>query len=237
VRTGILGGTFDPIHYGHLDVARAALDHMALDRVILLPSHTPPHRPVQPSASRFHRFAMVTLAACEDDRLFASDRELVAAGTSYTATTIDTLLHEGHSPSQLFFIAGADAFAEIATWYDYPALLDRCHFIVVSRPGHSVMDVTRRFPALATRMRLPGADGTDPYGGGPEPSAVQIFLVDAATRDVSSTAVRVRARAGLTLTDDVPPVVEHHIRKYGLYREHAPTAEGLHDQSGKQAQA
>jgi nicotinate-nucleotide adenylyltransferase len=237
VRTGILGGTFDPIHSGHLDVALAAIEHVPLDRVVLLPSHTPPHRTMQPSASPFHRFAMVTLAARDDDRLIASDRELVAAGTSYTAHTIAALLDEGHEPLQLFFITGADAFAEIATWYDYPALLDRCHFVVVSRPGYPATELPHRTPELAPRMRLLGGGTPDRGRESRQPAAARVFLVDAPTRDVSSTLVRQRARRGLSLTDYVPPAVEDHIRKYGLYREHAPTAEGLHDQSGKQAQA
>src|SRR5438034_2402539 len=117
MRTGILGGTFDPIHLGHLEAADAAKRHLQLDRVLLVPSRTPPHRSVEPRASVYHRFAMTALAAAERG-LLASDLELMRDGPSFTALTLEALHREGYAPSQLFFIIGSDAFAEISTWYD-----------------------------------------------------------------------------------------------------------------------
>ncbi len=170
-RTGVLGGTFDPIHLGHLAVARQAADAFGLDRVLLLPSRTPPHRPVDPSASLFHRFAMVALAAAADDRLVASDLELGRPGPSYTADTLRALGATGLGAWQIFFLIGADAFAEIATWREYPAVLDLAHFVVCSRPGAAATSLPARLPDLATRMihvPVPGADA--PQARGPRTS-------------------------------------------------------------------
>ena len=137
MKTGILGGTFDPIHTGHLEAAEAARRALTLDRVLLLPSRTPPHRSAEPRASVFHRFAMTALAAADRDGLLASDIELQRAGPSYTALTLEAMHREGFAASRLFFILGSDAFADIAAWYDYPRLLELSNFVVVSAPGLS----------------------------------------------------------------------------------------------------
>src|SRR5690349_18497299 len=115
LRLGLLGGTFDPIHFGHLDAAEAAQHALLLDEIVFLPSHDPPHRPADPRASAFHRFALVALAIEGHGRYRASDMELKREGPSYTADTLAAFSREGWDPSQLFFILGADAFAEIAT--------------------------------------------------------------------------------------------------------------------------
>src|SRR5690349_14244009 len=135
-RLGILGGTLDPVHVGHVETALAARDALALDHILLLPSRVPPHRPIQPAASAFHRFAMTALAVNGIDGLAASDFELSAPGTSYTAGTLERLQASGLAASQIFFILGVDAFAEIETWHRYPSVLDMASFVVVSRPGY-----------------------------------------------------------------------------------------------------
>ena len=134
VRVGILGGTFDPIHLGHLEAASAARRALSLDRLLLLPSRTPPHRSTEPRASVFHRFAMAALAAAERD-MSVSDLEVRREGPSYTALTLEALHREGFAPTELFFITGSDAFAEVGTWHDYPHILQLANFVVVSRPG------------------------------------------------------------------------------------------------------
>ena len=123
-RIGLLGGTLDPFHVGHLDAADAARAALGLDEILVIPAHDPPHRPDDPHASAFHRFAMVALAVDGREGYRASDLELRRDGPSYTALTLRDLRSAGYEPSQLYFIAGADAFAEIATWFDYPAILD-----------------------------------------------------------------------------------------------------------------
>jgi nicotinate-nucleotide adenylyltransferase len=211
-RIGILGGTFDPIHRGHLDVAGAAHDALALDEVWIVPLHVPPHRP-QPVASPFHRFAMAALAAGSPETpwLLASDMELAQEGPSYTALTLARIGAMGYAPSQLFFLAGADAFAEIAAWRDYPALLDLSHFVVLSRPGFPAGTMPLRVPELAPRMIEAGP-------GRPIPPQPSILLLDTKTTDVSSSEVRRRLKSGAPLEGRVPAAVERHVIRHGLYR-------------------
>ncbi|MBI2829129.1 MAG: adenylyltransferase/cytidyltransferase family protein, partial [Acidobacteria bacterium] len=111
-RLGVLGGTFDPVHYGHLDAAAAARSALALDDVLFMPSHDPPHRRVDPHATAFQRFALVALAINGIEGYKASDVELRREGSSYTSDTLRALHAAGWAPTQLFFILGVDAFAE-----------------------------------------------------------------------------------------------------------------------------
>ena len=213
-RLGILGGTLDPIHCGHVEAALAARRTLALAEILVLPSRVPPHRTVHPAASPFHRFAMAALAVNGVEGLRASDAELCVTGPSYTADTLDRLRASGGDPAHLFFITGADAFAEIATWHRYPEVLDLAHFVVVARPGHAIDALARRLPDLAARMR--SISGTAAYDAEMlrRPS---ILLVSARTPDVSSTNVRERLRRGESISGLVPPAVERHIAQHGLY--------------------
>ena len=214
-RTGILGGTFDPVHVGHLDLALAAQRTLELDEVLFMPSRVPPHRTDGPHVSVYHRFAMLALAVAPYETIGLSDLELRSPGVSYTSVTLEQLGLAGHRPSSLFFILGADAFAEIATWHDYPAVLERCHFVVVSRPGSPVSRLPLELPALAGRMRHIGS-ATD-IGRPSHGPALSIVLVDTATRDVSSTEVRRRLASGGETDDLVPPSVRSYIARNRLY--------------------
>src|SRR5438477_2282427 len=118
VRIGILGGTFDPIHCGHVDVGEAAHAALRFDRLFVITSNIPPHRP-QPHASAYHRFAMTAMAVANRPGWIADDLELVAGARSYTSGTLDALHARGYSATELFFVIGADAFAEVQSWYDY----------------------------------------------------------------------------------------------------------------------
>ena len=211
-RIGILGGTLDPIHNGHIETVLAAQRAMALSPVLLMPARTPPHREQRPAASPYHRFAMAALAARELEDIAVSDEELGTEGHSYTALTLERLAGHGLDRTHLFFIAGADAFAEIETWYRYPAVLDLAHFIVVSRPGIPATTMRERLPDLRERFR-------DPSRTAPMPAQPAVFLVDAATPDVSSTDIRGRLRAGRSITGLVPAAVEVHILRHHLYVE------------------
>jgi nicotinate-nucleotide adenylyltransferase len=204
---GILGGTFDPIHDGHLAVAAAARTALGLETVQLAPARVPPHR-AGPLVSIYHRFAMVALAAESDASLIACDLGLDSTEPSYTGSLLDAFERAGYTASQMVFIIGADAFADIATWRYYPAILDRCHFAVVSRPGLSVTTLPARLPALAGRF-------SDPSAGWPD--RPRIFLIDSPTPDVSSTEIRARARTGASLEGLVPPPVARYVRRHGLY--------------------
>jgi nicotinate-nucleotide adenylyltransferase len=208
-RLGMLGGTFDPIHMGHVDAARVAEAALGLGEVLLVTSHIPPHR-TQPAASPYHRFAMVALTVARHPRWRASDLELQTAAPSYTSCTLDRLHAAGYRPIELFFIVGADAFREIESWKDYPSIFDRAHFAVISRPGADVSDLAERLPPLASRMiratTVAVASG-----------ATSIFLIDAPTADVSSTAIRRRRAAGHSIAGLVPAEVEQHIEQHRLY--------------------
>jgi len=217
-RVGLLGGTLDPIHIGHLEAASAARRELQLDCVYVLPSNVPPHRTQQPSASSHHRFAMTALAVNGVDGLRASDIELSTSGPSYTAETLIRFSGAtGLAVSQIFFITGADAFAEIETWYRYPEVLDLANFIVVSRPGFAVEALRDRLPAIAHRMI--DADPVKPAARSQQPDASShsIFLLNATTPDVSSSDIRQRLTARRSIAGLVPATVERHIAQHGLY--------------------
>ena len=211
-RIGILGGTFDPIHCGHLDVGRAAESALGLTEVVVIASNIPPHRP-QPAASSHHRFAMIALAIGGREGWRASDLELRVGSPSFTTGTLQHFHDLGFAATELFFIIGADAFAEIESWRDFPAILDRSHFAVVSRPGLPAGGMRGRLPALAARMiGFSGAASRDTMSATPS-----IFLIDAPTADVSATAIRRRAAGGESLAGLVPPAVGQHIEQHALY--------------------
>ncbi len=210
-RLGVIGGTFDPVHYGHLDAADAATDALRLDEVHFIPSFDPPHRALDPQTSRYHRFAMVALAIADRPAYRASDLELLREGPSYTVETLRALHHDGWQPLQIFFVIGSDAFAEIAAWRAFPGVLDAANFAVIARPGTVLDAAIARTPALATRLRGPGQASASG-------SETGVFPVAARTRDVSSTMIRRRLAAGEPIDDLVPPPVARHILLNQLYR-------------------
>lgn len=207
---GLFGGTFDPIHVGHLDAAAAARRTLGLDRVLFIPSHLPPHREADPRATMFHRFAMVALATNDEPAYETSDVEVGRAGTSYTHDTLLGLHARGWAPSQLFFIIGTDAFAQIALWREFGRLVEGTNFAVVGRSGTTLDAALARTPALASRVRT--------LRQGDEPSnETAVYLIDVATRDVSSTQIRTELAEGRSIARLVPPAVERHIIRHGLY--------------------
>jgi nicotinate-nucleotide adenylyltransferase len=202
---GILGGTFDPIHNGHLAAADAAQQALRLDTITLIPSHIPPHRRDPVGATGEQRFAMAALAAAERPGWSASRLEVDRTGPSYT---YDTLIQLGELVSvgaRFYFILGADAFAEIATWSRYPAVLDLAHFVVVSRPGITLDSLRERVPTAFNR---------------PSSSESGVILLEANTPDISSTDIRRRVRAGLGLHGLVPDTVADYISTHRLYLGH-----------------
>lgn len=226
---GILGGTFDPVHQGHLDAAAAARAALGLDRVVFMPAHVPPHR-LQPVASGYHRFAMVALALQDLAGCVVSDLELQAAGPSYTAVTLRRLHARGFTPTQLFFITGIDAFAEIATWHDYPALLEAAHFVVISRPGYAREDLGAKLSGLGPRLvELDAPDAAHPLRAGAR-HQTSIFLVTASTADVSATEVRRRLATDEPLDAMTPEAVVRYARRHRLYAHTPSPADLLHDQ-------
>jgi nicotinate-nucleotide adenylyltransferase len=213
-RVGILGGTFDPIHFGHLGVAEAAEKALGLTRIYVVTANVPPHRR-QPVASPFQRYAMVVLAVGHRPNWRASDMELRLEGPSYTSDTLERYNQRGYERHELFFVIGADAFADIAAWHDYPRILDAANFAVVSRPGAPVAALSERLPGLAPRMVRAPYDVSDT-------SDTVIFLIDAPTADVSGTAIRTRCQEGQSIEGLVPPLVQQYIEQHGLYAAKTP---------------
>ncbi|MBI4477914.1 MAG: nicotinate (nicotinamide) nucleotide adenylyltransferase, partial [Acidobacteria bacterium] len=222
-RVGVFGGTLDPIHLGHLKAAEAAREALELSEVLLIPARVPPHRQVEPVVSAYHRFAMVALAVADHPAFIASDLEMDSAGPSYTSATLRKLHARGLSPVELFFIAGRDAFAEIATWKEYPGLFDLSHFVVVDRPGGEALSLealASRFPELRGRLvvvkspRTSSSSGSAARGRKPE---TRVFLLRAETPDVSSSEIRRRLAAGEPIEGLVPGAVARHIARHGLY--------------------
>jgi len=218
-RIGLLGGTFDPIHLGHIELASLAQKTLWLTQVLVIPANVPPHR-TKPLTSSFHRFAMTALAVAGRDGWQASDVELRHEAPSYTATTLARFHQQGYQPTELFFLIGADAFAEITTWRDYPQILDRAQFAVVSRPAHPVARLREQLPGLADRM-------VAIEEGGEPPAKPSIILIDGKTADVSSTAIRVKLSAGESVEGMVDDRVRQHIAQHGLYRSSAPDRQTL----------
>ena len=209
-RLGVFGGTFDPVHHGHLDAVRAARSALALNEIIFVPSKDPPHRPLVPHAAAFQRFALTALAINGLEGYRLSEAELVRDGRSYTSDTLRQFHASGWAPRQLFFILGADAFAEIATWREYPAVLDLANFVVIARPGTATGTALSRNPELRPRIR---PSSMDLEQGG----ITGVFVVEATTRDVSSTMIRERLAAGQDIDDLVPSAVARHIVAHHLY--------------------
>ena len=218
-RLGVLGGTFDPIHSGHLDAAEAARASLELDEVLFIPAHDPPHKVAEPRASAFHRFALIALAIQDWPGYRASDMELTREGASYTVDTLRALHGCRWRATQLFFILGADAFADIAAWREFPAVLDLAHFAVIARPGATPDEALARTPDLRPRARLPASRAWNHEEG------TAIYLVEARTRDVSSTTIRERLAERKAIDDLVPAAVARHIASHHLYG----AVDDLHD--------
>jgi len=210
-RLGILGGTFDPIHVGHLDAADAASAAMALEEIVLIPAYDQPLRVIDPRATAYQRFALAVLAVADRPECHVSEVELLRQGRSYTEDTLRRFHAAGRRTSQLFFILGSDAFAGIAAWHGYPGFLELAHFVVIARPGVSMEEATRRTPELRARM---------------SPAPREPVASDGCRTDFS----RSRAHARRLLDDDpgtarereandelVPPAVARHIQKHHLY--------------------
>jgi len=204
---GVLGGTFDPIHLGHMAAGLAAQRSLSLDSIVLVPSRIPPHRAQPATASAEDRLAMAQLAARAHPGWSVSRLEIDREGPSYT---YDTLLELSKPGTQLFFITGADAFAEIDTWSRYPALLDLANFVVVSRPGITLDSLRERVPSAFSHP-------FDSAQGGRSSAQTRVILVEAHTPDVSSTGIRSRVRAGQSLSGLVPDAVAGYIAAHRLY--------------------
>jgi nicotinate-nucleotide adenylyltransferase len=212
---GLFGGTFDPIHLGHLRAAQEVRRLARLDRILFIPSFLPPHKSRGTGASPADRLRMVGLA-CRGRKGFESSPIEVEAGEkSYSILTLRKI--RALSPdARLFFILGVDAFLDIGTWREYERVLEECLFVVIGRPG---FDLDRAQGVLGGKLRAAtGALADGESIGGPLPPRTRIFLLPIRALDISSTAIRERVRRGETLDGLVPGAVDAYIREHQLYR-------------------
>ena len=198
-RVGILGGTFDPIHVGHLMTAEAVRDEYHLDKVIFIPAAVPPHKQNQDVTEAMHRYVMTVLATCSNPNFEVSDIEMNRPGPSYTIDTIRELLERFGEDTEFYFITGADAIQEIHTWDRIEELLAMCHFIGASRQGclPDVNQIKASFGELGKR---------------------KIHRLETPELEISSTDIRNRIKKGYSIKYIVPTAVEQYIYKQGLYR-------------------
>jgi nicotinate-nucleotide adenylyltransferase len=212
---GLFGGTFDPIHLGHLQAASEVRRRARLDRILFIPSYLPPHKKTGAAASAADRLRMVELACGRRAGFEASAIEVEAREKSYSILTLRKL--RALSPeARLFFILGVDAFLDIGTWREYHRVIEECYFIVMGRPG---FDLDRARDVLAGGLKA--AVGPLPTGGaaaGPLPPHIRVFLVPIRALDISSTGIRARVRRGLSVDELVPKPVAAYIRDHELYR-------------------
>ncbi|MBI2880250.1 MAG: nicotinate-nucleotide adenylyltransferase [Candidatus Tectomicrobia bacterium] len=224
LRIGILGGTFNPVHMGHLVAAEEVGKDFDLEKVLLIPTNQPPLKEHEGVISAEHRLRMVTLAAAHNPRLEARDLEIRRGGVSYTVDTLRALTEEFGPAAEFFFILGQDAFRSIGSWRDAPELFRMTHFVVVRRPTLSVDEmialleetVTARFgePAFSRT----GFDNQAMAEGlRVEPSGRRIWLKDIPYFHVSSTMLRKRLAAGRSIKYLVPEAVETYILEHLLY--------------------
>jgi nicotinate-nucleotide adenylyltransferase len=215
-KIGILGGTFNPIHYGHLAAAEEVWSRLKLDYVLFVPSFLPPHKQDEVIPSAAQRQEMVALAIAGNPHFSLSDLEVKREGMSYSVDTVAELLHL-HPKADFYFITGLDSFLEIQTWKEWERLLSLCRFIVLSRPGYAftglasinfMNQAAEQLHALdqrrLTRVVLETGSGT-------------VYLEQIPLYDISSTDIRQRVRQGHTIKYLLPECVETYIIKNKLY--------------------
>lgn len=215
-RIGLLGGTFNPVHRGHLRAAEKVRLRFGLGRVLFIPSYLPPHKQAGDMASPEDRFAMVELAIRAYPRLIASPLEIEAQERSYSIITLNKV-KSLYPEAQVFFILGVDAFLEIETWKSYRDVLEQCRFIVISRPGFDLAAAPKALPPeyLGSFRDVGPAEEIRPG----ELDAFRIFLLSIPALDISSTEIRRRIRHGQSVSGLVPESVEEYIRRKNLYQE------------------
>jgi nicotinate-nucleotide adenylyltransferase len=217
-RIAIYGGTFDPVHSGHLEIATRVTQLFEIDEFFFVPARVAPHKLDREVSSSLHRFTMLALATQDQPRLCLSSYELDAPQRQYT---VDTLFHfrsELGERAELFFVMGADSWAEITTWREWERLMTLSNVIVVTRPGYE-FSTNYAGAAAANVVDVRGLT-RESVANLAEASEPKIFVTDAVMVDVSATEIRKAARKNQdeNLRKLVPPAVADYIRKYRLYR-------------------
>lgn len=207
----LFGGTFDPIHFGHLKPVEVLAQQVGLQQIILLPNHVPPHRP-QPEANAQQRLKMVKLAVAGNPLFSVDSRELLRDSPSFTIDTLEALRKERGADQPLAFIIGQDSLLSLHKWHRWHALLDVCHLLVCARPGYAQ---TLETPEL--QQWLSHHQVTDPQELRQRPHGA-IYLADTPLLEISATDIRHRRHSGESCDDLLPRSVQRYIELQGLYR-------------------
>ena len=214
-RLGLFGGTFDPVHLGHLVPARTASRVLGLDALLFIPGARPPHKLGDPLTSFVHRFAMLALATQGQADWYVSEVEQDRAGPTYTIDTL-TELARSMPAEETFFLMGSDSFAQITTWHRWSELVDLAHLVVLHRPGVWGRELASSVPGWLAR-RIVSLDPSRELG---EVSAdKKVFVLEHEPLPISATRLREALRQGARVTDLVPPQVEQYALKYHLYQQ------------------
>jgi nicotinate-nucleotide adenylyltransferase len=204
MRIAILGGTFDPIHNGHLAAAHSVAETFLVDELHFVPAFTPPHKAGLGLTSPFHRFAMVALATISVERFQTSTIEVDALKKRYTVETLEAM-KESHPGAQLLFIIGTDMFREIETWRDYRRLFELAHLAIVNRPGFPFRNDIAPFQVLTEKKPVE------------LPKKPAVFYLPFVQQPISSTEIRGDRKRGVDISQWVPPLVWSYIEKNKLY--------------------
>jgi nicotinate-nucleotide adenylyltransferase len=219
---GLFGGTFDPVHKGHLAVARAAAVRFQLGKIYFIPASMPPHRKDERITPFHHRYAMLALATVGEKRFLPSLAE-APADEDHLSFTIDTVRRFKQTVGKsdhLFFLIGIDAFLQVASWHRSEELLREVDFIVASRPGFSMADVGDALPkALRPAPAVVKAFKKSPANGTLALANTLIHILDEVESPVSATEVRRAVAGGKSLARFVEPLVAESIKKMGLYKQ------------------
>jgi nicotinate-nucleotide adenylyltransferase len=213
-RIGLFGGTFDPIHCGHVKAAEDVQRTFSFGRILFIPSYIPPHKESEDVASAEHRLKMVELALSSHDRFFPSSIEIDARGKSYSIVTLNRM-KEMFPRTEAFFMLGIDAFLDIETWKDYEDVLEKCSFVVMSRPGFRLEDARKilsdKYDQRMVEVSGPGAEENE------KRSIHKIYLLAITPSDISSSEIRERVRTKQPIEGMVPERVEKYIKEKHLY--------------------
>src|SRR5579872_2290936 len=226
---GLFGGTFDPVHKGHLALARAAMERCKLHRICFVPANVPPHKQRRPLAPFIHRFAMLVLATAGDKVFVPSlleapeeapaNRKDRQEKPNYTIDTIRRMKQSFKTADRLFLLIGIDAFAEIANWHQAEAIFRECEFIVAGRPGYSLADVANALPeSLRPRPEVTKPFHKQAPSGDLVLPGVTIHLMGDLHQPASATAIREAAAKGKPMGRFLDPPVADYIKKMGLYK-------------------
>jgi len=213
--TGLFGGTFNPIHCGHLKAAEEVLKYFSLDRIFFIPSYIPPHKNKKEVVSAQHRLKMVEIACKSQPKFQVSEVEARKPEPSYSIVTLKKL-KEIFPGDKFYFIVGSDAFLEIETWRDYKQLLKECSFIVVSRPGFKLKSLRKVINNIGGETFI---TPEKPLAPGEKVSVGKaVYYLEIDSVDISSSEIREKLQAGLPITGLVPAGVEGYIHQNNLYR-------------------